>query len=918
MALSAQSSALWAKMRSVDGHHLWLPLITHLVDAQNVINWLMNHWLAEGQRQLLCQSLSAEDLQKLVKFLGFMHDLGKATAAFQLKPAYNGDQELDHELRDQLTFNGFQGLDDVALALARKSPHALAGEAILESFGVPVAIGAIIGGHHGRPADRRPRKQLRTYTANYWQSDQNAALQAPWQQVQLELFHYGLSLSGYQHVAEIPSVGQPQAVILEGLLIMTDWLASSEFLDDDTQMPLFPLIGVADTWQDVDMTARFQQAILAWRREDEWAPQAVKTSSDPYQARWGFQQNSVQKVMTEAISQTLDPGMMIVEAPMGLGKTELALVATEELAYKTQRDGLFMGLPTQATTNAMFARVNTWLAQLADRQGEKLQIKLLHGKAEFNELYRHLPRATNVNQGHSNAETEQVESVMVNGWFSGKKSILADFTVGTIDHLLLMGLKQKHLFLRHLGLSNKVVIIDEVHAYDAYMNQYLYQAIEWLGAYHVPIVVLSATLPKVKRNALLQAYAKGKYGTKQLTGPSGWEATQAYPLLSLLDGKQVRQVTQFAEAGPRQDVKVQRLTLEDNDLMAHVLKRLSGGGVAGLIVNTVKRAQALADLVPADEEVLILHSAFLAPDREKQEQRLQAVIGKQGKRPAKLIVIGTQVLEQSLDIDFDVLYTDIAPMDLLLQRAGRLHRHQIKRPQALQTPQLYVMGSQTTGQYGAANEAIYEKYLLLRTDYFLNDTLKLPADISPLVQAVYDEAAPVEIPGIEKSLENFNRHRCQEQRKAQAFQIDEPDLDADATILGWLERPQEEVANDDQKASAAVRDIQETLEVILIQQTAKGDVLLDGRPLSQAPDWEIAQQVIRLPAAVTPVYQLDQTIADLEKRTSRHYAAWRESVWLRGALALLLNETLETDLGNWHLSYATTTGLRYIKGEDYG
>ena len=311
----------------------------------------------------------------------------------------------------------------------------------------------------------------------------------------------------------------------------------------------------------------------------------------------------------------------------------------------TGRDALYKGLPTQATTKAIFASVNDCLDRVADEQSARLSIKLMHGKAQFNQMYKRLPNASNVN-----STDEHDGAVTVNSWFGGKKSILTKFTVGTIDNLLLMGLKQKHLFLRHLGFSGKVVVIDEVHAYDAYMNKYLLRAIEWLGAYHVPVVVLSATLPKIKRNQLLKAYIKGKYGRRYhqilKVAPTGWEDTQAYPLLSMLDGPDIKQLTNFEGQSDQAalTLEVQRNNQDDQELIMRLLKQLREGGIAGIIVNTVKRAQDLAALIPADVPLMVLHSAFLAPDRAQQEMKLQAAIGKHGERPAKLVVIGTQVL----------------------------------------------------------------------------------------------------------------------------------------------------------------------------------------------------------------------------------------------------------------------------------
>ncbi|WP_338208595.1 CRISPR-associated helicase Cas3' [Lactiplantibacillus paraxiangfangensis] len=917
ITLSKQAMSLWAKKRSEDGQQYWLPLITHLIDTQNTINWLFNQWLCDGQKQILMGKLSEEETQKLVKFVGFVHDIGKATPAFQGKASYDNDTELDDQLKTQLTRNGFVKFDEVHLASSSKSPHARAGEAIIEDLKVPESIDAIIGGHHGKPESESPVRQIKNYTANYYQHDKNIDEQRPWKQVQKELFQYGLTLSGYQAASEIPDINQPQAVILEGLLIMADWLASSEYLSQKQAVPLFPLISIEQSGCD-NTTKRFKQAIGAWNLGGKWNPQKVNLAN-AYWDRFKLEPRPVQKIMTQMIGEATDPGMVIVEAPMGLGKTEIALVAAEQLAYTTGRDGVFFGLPTQATTNAMFTRVEAWLNVLAQTQDENFPIKLMHSKAQFNQEYQSLLNAIDI----SNVDDKSDGSVVVNDWFSGKKSILTKFTVGTIDNLLLMGLKQKHLFLRHLGFSGKVVIIDEVHAYDAYMDSYLCKAIEWLGAYKVPIVILSATLPKATRNMLMRAYLRGKYGIKykrELQAPSDWEETQAYPLLSIVDGNQIKQITDFPGKSDQQpmQVKVTRLDVSDDDLIAKVVQQISEGGVAGIIVNTVKRAQKLAQLVPQDIKLMVLHSAFLATDRTAQETELQKAIGKNQKRPDKMIVIGTQVLEQSLDIDFDVLYTDIAPMDLILQRAGRLHRHNIERPKALQQPQVFVMGIKGPAEYEGGSKAVYGQYLLMKTDNFLKDTITLPDDISPLVQQVYDARTNEKVPGIAKYWTEFDDDRNGERQKACEFQINRPNLKVGEPIHGWLDHGQTNVSNDEQKASAAVRDIKETLEVLLIQHTDAGNFLLDGHNLNEVHPQKIAQQLIRIPTAITPCPEkIDKAINDLETLTSRYFAGWQNNVWLKGALALPLDQNFSTTFEGWQLTYSSKLGLSYIE-EDHG
>lgn len=908
LQLSNETLSLWAKKENRNGQELWLPLIVHLIDTEKVINWLYHHWFNDAQRRLLQSSMDETDIEKLVKFLGFFHDFGKATPAFQTKPSYSHDTELDEQLIEQLLRSGFQGLNDFRPASRSKSPHALAGEALLENAGLNESIGAIIGGHHGKPAsyapDRFPNDQIVQFTSNYFQSDQNSNLQKNWKKSQQELINYGLSLVGYTTLNEIPIVTQPQAVLLTGLLIMADWFASSEFLNNEIDKPLFPLIYLNQTFNDLNMEKRFERAINTWNITGHWHAKPIYDVDNHYEKRWSFKPRVVQHLISEKIKEIVDPGIIIVEAGMGIGKTEIAMTAVEQLSSIVGTTGLFMGLPTQATTNAMFSRIDNWVTDLAKEQAENLPIKLMHGKAQFNSKYCQLPNAENINSHNA---------VVVNSWFSGKKSILSDFVIGTIDQLLLMGLKQKHLFLRHLGLSGKVVIIDEVHSYDVYSSSYLKKALQWLGAYHVPVIALSATLTMDKRTELVKAYAKGKYGRRWSSDPNEWQCNQAYPLLTYLDGNQVKQFDHFPKVKEPTIIKVTRLKCNDTEIIDKVLTSISDGGIAGIVVNTVKRAQQLFKLVPKGIPCFLLHSSFLAPDREKLEEKLQKCIGKHAKRPRKMIVIGTQVLEQSLDIDFDVLFTDIAPIDLILQRIGRLQRHKIKRPKSLTAPQVYIMGIDALGDYGDANEAIYEKYWLMKTDYFLPDKIILPNDISKLVQKVYDPNTDSGIPQIKEARHQKDVAIKKEKRKARAFQINAPDLQE--TIHGWLDRDQE-INLSEASAEAAVRDIKESIEVILVKHTTSGDFLINGNPLEEAKAAEIAQQLIRLPNAITP--NIDTAIEKLEQITTRYYSGWQESPWLRGMIALPLDNHLQATFNGWRISYSPELGLTYEKDDING
>lgn len=610
---------------------------------------------------------------------------------------------------------------------------------------------------------------------------------------------------------------------------------------------------------------------------------------------------------------------------MGRGKTEAALVMAEALAQQTGRTGVFFALPTQATSNAVFTRFRRWTAALETTGAGS--IRLAHGKAYLFEDNQAL------SQGGKDAGTAQPEGARVHGWFDGpKKALLADFVVGTVDQLLMAALRQKHVMLRHLGLAGKVVIIDECHAYDAYMNQYLLRALRWLAAYRVPVIVLSATLPGKKRQKLIEAYlgrslvAKPTYDPFAGTDippplpPPPCAISRDYPLLTCTDGSRVSCEPLL---DPQPPVQVAICRIHDDDIIPRLQNLLENGGYAGIVVNTVRRAQALAQALSetfGSDSVMLLHARFLAPDRAAKEKLLLTKLGASSVnivRRDRYIVIGTQVIEQSLDIDFDVLITDLCPMDLLLQRIGRLHRHQRERPPRLHKPVCYVLGA-LEGVFEAGSAAVYCEYPLMRTLAFLPDAISLPADIPNLVQTAYDDDThpQPEPPGYRKAKTAWERKIELAEQHACAYRIAPPDHDPEATMVGWLDM---DAKNTEQGGASAVRDGDPSIEVLVLAMDAQGQPRFlpwveGGRaiPMDTVPDEETAKrmayQSLQLPRELSGAWVAEETIRALEQ-SNAPLARWQESDWLEGALFLLLDTNHRATLGGYLLSYDSVYGL---------
>ena len=825
----------------------WLPLWIHHIDTYNVMQYLLDEFVSDSIT-ISC-ALDRTILKKTALFLSLVHDIGKATVGFQYKIAFSVPE------RAQLLKHYLDIPDRMDVTEIQNTPHAYTGESILIFNGCPESIAAVVGSHHGVPAELAEdltcnRKDIVGYRVYFGDTDK-------------------------------PDINAQAQMLLCGLLITADWIASNT--------ELFPLISIDDDDIQIDFEKRTLNALDNLNFTEQWNAERTAYSDKDFEETFGFLPRAVQKCIIEIAQNADHPGLFILEAPMGCGKTEAALSCSELIASKCKKNGLFFGMPTQATANGIFPRVINW----AEKQSEEFYhcVQLQHGNAALNETFQKIQKGI--------PEEESDSGIIVHSWFcDSKKSCLADFVVATVDQLLMLALKRRHIMLLHLGLSEKVVIIDEVHAYDAYMNQYLERALQWLGAYHTPVILLSATLPSKRRMSLVRAYLDLK------TSDEIFEKNISYPLLTWTDGGKIMQKALPYNAD-KKTIHISKCN--DKDIIEIVRSAVSSGGCVGIIMNTVSRAQSTTKLIKNEitDNVLLYHAQYIMPDRAAKEEILLERIGSDSKSEKRqgLVVIGTQVLEQSLDIDFDILITDICPVDLLLQRIGRLHRHTRKRPDELKIPVCYVL----TDEYeddNSGSKSIYGTWLLKETLEHIPDIVTLPDDISPLVQKVYDSFDDSD------EYKNYKNKKDISVRKASSFLLKKPTC---RNIHGMLER----TVNDSQ-AEASVRDGTSSIEVLALKLYRDGTIgFLDDKKLSGAMTEEecrrIASQSLRLPSRFSGKWCIDNTIAELENKCKPYTSAWQKQYWLKDKLVLFFDENNETELAGYKLRYDFIYGLTYEK-----
>ena len=952
MGLSEQARSIWAKSKRAgeDGNPMagpvtkWLSLVQHLDDAGGIaaLLWDERFW-AEGVRARIITACGGNEgvARAAVELLSATHDVGKASPAFlsqvpelavlaqqaglSIRPRVVNDPERSSVRHEIVSYLAFKSWLRARADRPRQDPA--------------IALATVIGSHHGRPL--QPSRVQSAGALEHLSGDE------AWQKVQRELIGWAAARPAVApYIERILAIqwSQQDLVTLTGMTVVADWIAS-----DDEYFSLAD-IGLAE------FTVTEDRARAAWQRYDPpptWRPEPGADDESLLRERFHFPAGAqlfpAQLALAAKARVTPRPSLLILEAPMGSGKTEAALAAAEILADRFGQGGLFVALPTQATADGMWNRVRAW----ADRAGLGTSVFLAHGRSSLNDDYDQLTREAgfaSIDEGGNSGKAQPSDgTVIAHKWFRGnKKGPLANLVVGTIDQVLFAALQSRFVALRHLSIAGKVVVIDEVHAVDTYMGEFLDRAIEWMGAYQVPVVMLSATLPTRRRWALVQAYEKGRasagLSAADAEAAAGLAADIGYPLV--IDSADPAGYVVPEVSGLERDITLEWLPDDLEALGAMLRVRLTDGGTAVVIRNTVGRAQEAAAYLAAaldDTEVSLMHSRFLAGVRAQADRELLRCFGRDAShRPHRAVVVATQVVEQSLDVDFDLMVTDLAPIDLLLQRAGRLHRHDRElnaRPELLRAPSLVVTAvdsCEVPPGLDGGGKYVYGAHLLLRTLAELEGRAQivLPRDIAPMVQRVYGDADYPKEGWIEALAQADRAHGVEvDKHRAEAMPFVLDRVKRRAGLLGWPEHAAGEGGADDHQGYATVRRTEDSLEVLVLF-SGPDELGLSTPPwwpdcvqipLNGELSWSLVRSVqrtaIRLPNQLCQRYGALSLIGDIEALLWKHPSlqVLQGSRMLRGELVLVFDASGKCQLakGKPTLRYDQRNGLQldYVSNE---
>lgn len=826
----------WAKLgRSADkvyprdAH----PVACHLLDVANVAHVLWTDCLAASVRTRWAAALglSEEDAARWIAFWAGCHDIGKACPGFQkLDCAKNAHRVLDNV-----------GLT-VGCPTTTRHDHVSAYvlRSVFQSHEVPWppidlqfanALAAVIGGHHGViPTSMEYGKT----------SFNNSQLgNAKWSDLRCEIL---TRLAEAVDVGNRPAPVQPTGsncgfyLVLAGLISVADWIGSNQ--------KFFKPVGIEIDWNEYcERSAEQAQLAVESLGWTGWQPD--RTSAGDFRSI--FPQHPQPRPLQEAVECVVNslsgPAMLIVEAPMGEGKTEAALYAADRHTHERGGRGMYVALPTTATSNGMFNRVTEYL-QRRYKHG-RTNVQLLHGRTFLSSEYEDLRLAAIAE------DQEEVDGrVVAEEWFAKdkKQGMLAPFAVGTIDQALLSVLQTRFGFVRLFGLAGKTVILDEVHAYDAYTSTIMGRMLAWLGALGCPVVLLSATLPRETRRRLIAEYLH--FDPDHAIDVSVEDDATNYPRMTTADPvtKSVAVETFEADQNRKLTIKLHRIRPET--FADRLVDALTNGGndpaagTAAVVCNTVGRAQELFQELSAKLEpeitVELFHARFPLGERQRIEDAVLETYGKghtDSIRPARVLV-ATQVIEQSLDLDFDLMATEYAPIDLILQRVGRMHRHDRERPAWLKdNPQLWLLepDEETEGvpHFGRFEDTVYDRNILLRSYLTLpsgeHAAINLPDDIEKLVEAVYIEDFPPPADSAWATALNDSRREYVDRRgdsrdNARGALIPKPDA-SNLTRQRNRDLPEEDDPRSRDSKVAKTREGDPSVSVVLLYQTDNGPSL---------------------------------------------------------------------------------------------
>ena len=881
----------------------YLSVKDHHLDAACVARMLI---ASLPEIVVLQTGLDRDVLSNLLIFVCMVHDIGKLTALFQGSITKGAAQ-----MRDALVSSGFAIINpDDLFQKADRLHHTEMGYMILNGlagYHLPKWILNIVCSHHGRCPSKNFVKRTATKQDKiclYGRADDEEnerAYRGTWKRCIEE----AMRAAGYRSPEDIPVLDTRAQLLITGAVVLVDWISSNT--------DYFPLV---EELSAVDRNARekFVEGIL--KIPGLWLPDRWTMTYDDFEASFGFTPNEFQKTVLDVVNDSSPEAVLtLLEGSPGCGKTEGGFAASEIMAARTGAGGLSFSEPTQATSNAMFSRVISWIRD--KNMDDDYCVNLAHSAANMAPQFAAL--ADNKESG-----------VYTSDLFSRSKiSYYPTFTVGTWDSILAGALQMKHFMVRIFSIAGKVCVFDEIHETDAYTEQVFLTTLYLLGYFKIPTLIISATISTNRKKDYIRAYMRGLGADRTTIRREISSISDAFPSVTTVNKEKV--VCSPCSVSQHKKYKISRIS--ETNLEKTLVEKLKGKGCAAVVVNTVKRSQKIFDRLCNSKAlegytIILDHSYFLPEDRSATEDMIIKRLGKNAddKEREKTIIVGTKAIQVSLDYDVDYMVTELCSIADFFQRLGRLFRHnRIGRP--INFPEVAIMLPED-GQgepYTRESAFIYSEYILRKTYEVLGDEVVFPDDIKKLLNLVEttgneDLFSSLKDPRYKNAYENSVKAQ---KDKARHFLLNESALVSGNKdgMEGLLDHMEDTISA---YGDGAVRDIKPTLTVSLMGLKENGNLAfldrknhgieVDPCDISEEEVFMIASSHINLPLAVLSGDDDDRISLireEINSRANEIAPGILQKKLFYGKCLLILNEKNEALVNGYKITYDNERGLLY-------
>lgn len=684
---------LWAKLNPKKS------LIDHMLETGIVAGCLMNGIFRPLVNRLVeLTGINEPVLKQQIIFICAIHDIGKAHPVFQGRDNETNEMLRGYELNQEAVSTMFRH-EEYAEKMIKKT----------DLFGFDadarskIMIRQIISLHHQKEKEREEKDFVEI----------KSKISERWGNIQKYIYNYIKEIFPCEKIEfpgiifNDPKIGFAVENGILGILITSDWIASNNEAMDNKTIKDFSDVGQYLDWK---------QKVVTVFLFGENLTRSAFPDTRSFDSLFHFGDGRPVQRDVVNIVQKNNIKLMLIESGCGSGKTEAALYAASVLGNKNGLSGIYMGLPTGTSAEAIQGRVDDFLSELHMRK-----TKLYTSKSMLLRENNTEPSWTDVS----------------------RQRLLAPSAVGTVDQVMTAARLVRFESVRMAGLSSKVLIIDEIHAYDAYMITVIERLLQICNVLGTPIILLSATLPVSTKKKLFST----------IIDESDIDVHSGYPLISYVTADNEFYECQSESHEPDKNIECESLPiLNDYESIAELaVKNVECGGCECVIMNTVSDAINVYDSIKKitndDCNVILYHARMPEKTKDEKIKKILKWCGKdRNERPERAIIVGTQVLEQSIDIDVDYMITAICPVDLLLQRIGRYHRHgdegTIREHMAIKNVvQVLIPDEENDAEYGGTGYVYKSCYLdATRQIIVERPVLQIPSCTPEIINRVYESA----------------------------------------------------------------------------------------------------------------------------------------------------------------------------------